>query len=68
MNELARQAAAKVLQKEPELQELFEQFETDQEELDRLLDLMGAREVMVEIPPAGNANATLHANVSGTHR
>jgi hypothetical protein len=68
MNELARRLMAETDRVEPNLAETFDQFEAYQAELDQLLDMMGTRSVIVEIPPAGNADATLRANVSGTDR
>lgn len=68
MNDLARSLAAKAIEKDPGLGRTFDEFEASQAELMQLLDLMGIRSVMVEIPPAGNADAFLYANVSGTDR
>lgn len=68
MNELVRRLMAETGQVDPVLAETFDQFEAYQAELDQLLDMMGTRSVMVEMPPAGNADAKLRANVSGTDR
>jgi hypothetical protein len=68
MNELIRTIASEALRKDPGLVQTFDDFEAAQEELIRLLDLMGVRHVVVEAPPAGNADATFHANLSDTNR
>lgn len=68
MNDLARQLAADLLQRDPQVAELFREFETSQEEFTQLLELMGVRQVVMEIPPAGNAEGLLRANVSRTDR
>lgn len=68
MNELARTLMAEAKQVDPMIAETFDQFEAYQAEFEQLLNLMGARSVMVEIPPTGNADARLRANVSGTDR
>ncbi len=68
MNELVRTLGAKALEHDPSLEGIFDEFDAAQQELVQLLDFMGVRHVAVEIPPAGNADATFHANVSGTGR
>lgn len=68
MNDVTKPLAAQLIEQEPGLSEAFDEFETLQQELVQLLDFMGVRHVVVEIPPTGNADATLHGNVSGTSR
>lgn len=68
MNDLTRSLAAEAIDKDPTLAPTFDEFEALQGELAQLLEAMGIRQVMVEIPPQGNADAVLHAHVSGTNR
>lgn len=68
MDDLVRQLASEALEKEPRLVQIFDDFQAAQEEFVRLLDLMGARHVAVELPPSDTTTCTLDANVSGANR
>ncbi len=68
MNKLARETASDLLKKEPDLVKTFDEFSAAEEEFAQMLDLMGLRHVAVELPPAGNAEGSLHGNVSGSNR
>lgn len=68
MNDLARSLAAKAIQEDPGLEAVFDEFQAQQQELFRLLELMGVRHVAIEIPPAANADAILRTHVSSTRR
>lgn len=68
MNEIARNAASELLKGDPDFAKTFDDFLADQEEFIRMLDLMGLRYTAIELPPASNAEGTLHGNVSGVNR
>ena len=68
MNDVTRKIAGHQLDSDPSLVKTYEEFDESQKELDQLLELMGIRQVMVEVPPKGNADAVLHGNVSATDR